>query len=217
MGVCSKDTIKKRNPLFRLPAYAQKSLALSHFDFESLIHPHPPIVMEALEMLLTRRSVKSYDPDRQPDRNTLSRIAEAGANAPTGRGLQSPFIVVVTDRATRDLLSRLNGEVLGRPGDPFYGAPAVMVVLADRTAATHVYDGSLVMGNLMNAAHALGLGACWIHRAREIFDGPEGKDLLRRWGIEADVEGIGFCTVGHPLHTPKHAAPRKSDYIRFAD
>ena len=116
--------------------------------------------------------------------------------------------MVVTDRAVRDQLSRLNAEILGRDGDPFYGAPVVMVVLADRAQPTYLYDGSLVMGNLLNAAHALGWGACWIHRAREIFERPEGKALLAQWGIDADVEGIGLCVVGHAEHFPSHTPPR---------
>lgn len=171
--------------------------------------------MEALDMLLTRRSVKRFAPDSLPSIADLQRIADAGANAPTGRGRQSPFIVVVTDRAVRDELSRLNAEILGRDGDPFYGAPVVMVVLADRAQPTYLYDGSLVMGNLLNAAHALGWGACWIHRAHEMFDRPEGKALLAQWGIDADVEGIGLCVVGHAEHLPSHTPPRKEGYIRF--
>ena len=171
--------------------------------------------MEALDMLLTRRSVKRFAPDSLPSVADLQRIADAGANAPTGRGRQSPFIVVVTDRTVRDQLSRLNAEILGRDGDPFYGAPVVMVVLADRAQPTYLYDGSLVMGNLLNAAHALGWGACWIHRAHEMFDRPEGKALLAQWGIDADVEGIGLCVVGHAEHLPSHTPPRKEGYIRF--
>ena len=176
--------------------------------------PHSSL-MEALDMLLTRRSVKRFSPDLLPSLTDLQRIADAGANAPTGRGRQSPFIVVVTDRAVRDELSRLNAEILGRDGDPFYGAPVAMVVLADRSQPTYLYDGSLVMGNLLNAAHALGWGACWIHRAHEMFDRPEGKALLTRWGIDADVEGIGLCVVGHAEHFPSHTPPRKEGYIRF--
>ena len=179
-------------------------------DFTS--HPLP---MEALDMLLSRRSVKRFAPDVLPAHSDLQRIADAGANAPTGRGRQSPFIVVVTDRTVRDQLSRLNAEILGRDGDPFYGAPVVMVVLADRAQPTYLYDGSLVMGNLLNAAHALGWGACWIHRAREIFERPEGKALLSQWGIGADVEGIGCCVVGQAEHFPSHPQARKEGYIRF--
>ena len=171
--------------------------------------------MEALDMLLSRRSVKRFAPDVLPAHSDLQRIADAGANAPTGRGRQSPFIVVVTDRAVRDELSRLNAEILGRDGDPFYGAPVVMVVLGDRAHPTYLYDGSLVMGNLLNAAHALGWGACWIHRAREIFERPEGKALLSQWGIDADVEGIGCCVMGQAEHFPSHPQARKEGYIRF--
>lgn len=184
--------------------------ARGRLDFTS--HPLP---MEALDMLLSRRSVKRFAPDVLPTHSDLQRIADAGANAPTGRGRQSPFIVVVTDRAVRDQLSRLNAEILGRDGDPFYGAPVVMVVLADRAQPTYLYDGSLVMGNLLNAAHALGWGACWIHRAREIFERPEGKALLSQWGIDADVEGIGCCVVGQAEHFPSHPQARKEGYIRF--
>ena len=173
------------------------------------------LILRSWNMLLTRRSVKRFAPDSLPSVADLQRIADAGANAPTGRGRQSPFIVVVTDRTVRDELSRLNAEILGRDGDPFYGAPVVMVVLADRAQPTYLYDGSLVMGNLLNAAHALGWGACWIHRAHEMFDRPEGKALLAQWGIDADVEGIGLCVVGHAEHFPSHTPPRKEGYIRF--
>ena len=105
---------------------------------------------------------------------------------------------------------------MGAKNDPFYGAPVVLVVLADRNIGTYVYDGSLVMGNLMNAAHSVGLGSCWIHRAREVFDSPEGKALLKEWGIEGDYEGIGNCIIGYPDQSPT-PKPRKADYIRFVE
>ncbi len=167
-----------------------------------------------IECLKTRRSIKAYDPDRMPSREQLDAILEAGMNAPTGRGLQSPVIVAVTDKDTRDILSGMNAAVLGSNGDPFYGAPVVLAVLADKTVPTHIYDGSLVMGNLMNAAHALGVDSCWIHRAREIFDSPEGKALLDKWGVKGDYEGIGFCILGFAKdgHSPV-AKPRKPGYI----
>lgn len=169
----------------------------------------------ALECLKTRRSVKAYT-DELPSESILMQIAEAGMNAPTGRGMQSPVIVAVTCKAVRDRLSRLNAGILGTTSDPFYGAPAVFVVLADRNRPTYIYDGSLVMGNMMNAAHALGLGSCWIHRAKEIFDMPEGKSILADWGIEGDYEGIGFCITGYPApgYEPK-TAPRKSGYLHW--
>ena len=127
--------------------------------------------------------------------------------------MQSPRIVAVTDRTVRDRLSALNAAVMGSASDPFYGAPVVLVVLADRSRPTYLYDGSLVMGNLLNAAHAVGLGSCWIHRAREVFDSPEGKALLKAWGIEGDYEGIGHCILGYPLPGAlPEAQPRKADY-----
>ena len=113
----------------------------------------------------------------------------------------------------RDRLSALNAAVMGSASDPFYGAPVVLVVLADRSRPTYLYDGSLVMGNLLNAAHAVGLGSCWIHRAKEVFDSPEGKALLKAWGIEGDYEGIGHCILGYPLPGAlPEAQPRKADY-----
>jgi len=169
-----------------------------------------------INCLETRRSIRGYKPDVLPDDNTLRQILEAGTYAPTGMGAQSPIMIVVTDKATRNLLSTLNAKVMGTKSDPFYGAPVVVVVLADRNRPTHIYDGSLVMGNLMNAAHALGVGSCWIHRAKEVFDSPEGKKLLKQWGVEGDYEGIGHCVIGYPVSDEAPVAkPRKTDFIRF--
>ena len=150
---------------------------------------------EVIKAIKTRRSVKSYKPDAIPT-ELLDAILEAGTYAPTGRNMQSPIIIAVTDKTTRDRLSRLNAQVMGMDGDPFYGAPAVLVVLADRSRSTYLYDGSLVMENLMLAAHSLGLGSCWIHRAKEVFDSAEGKELLSSLGIKGDYEGIGNCIIG---------------------
>lgn len=169
-----------------------------------------------METLKSRRSVRLYVADKMPADELLREIAEAGEYAPTGMGMQSPLIVVVRDKATRDKLSAMNAAIMGSKGDPFYGAPAVIVVLAKRSMPTHVYDGSLVMGNMLNAAHALGLGACWIHRAKEEFDSAEGRALLSQWGIEGDYEGIGHCVVGYPAEgAVRPAKPRKPDYVRF--
>lgn len=168
----------------------------------------------AIENMKTRRSIRGYKPDEMPAQELLEQIIEAGTYAPTGKGMQSPIIVAVTNKDVRDRLSRLNAEVLGTTSDPFYGAPAVLIVLADRNRPTYLYDGSLVMGNLMNAAHALGLGSCWIHRAKEVFNSPEGRNMLKEWGIEGDYEGIGHCVLGYPAdeQTPQ-AKPRKQDYV----
>lgn len=168
---------------------------------------------KAIESMISRRSIRKYKADPVPA-EALKEIAKAGTYAPTGMGSQSPLIVVVTDKVTRDELSKLNAQVMDSQSDPFYGAPAVIVVLADKNRPTHIYDGSLVLGNMMLAAHDLGLGSCWIHRAKEVFDGPEGRKLLKSWGIEGDYEGIGHCIVGYAEGQPE-AAPRKADYIRY--
>ena len=167
---------------------------------------------EAIRTMLERRSCRSYRPDPIPAQ-ILDSILEAGTYAATGMGRQSPIMIAVTDRETRDRLSRMNAAVMGADSDPFYGAPVVIVVLADRRIGTCIYDGSLVMGNLMNAAHALGIGSCWIHRAKGEFDSEEGKALLRSLGIEGDYEGIGHCILGYEAGPCRPAAPRKDNYI----
>ena len=172
--------------------------------------------MEALEAMLTRKSIKSYKPD-MVDKETLDKIIQAGLNAPSGLNKQSPIIVAVTNKEDRDLLSKINmGKDPFHRADPFYGAPVVLVVLADKSVPTYIYDGSLVMENLMLATHALGLGACWIHRAKETFELPEGKELLKKWGIEGDYEGIGNCIVGFPDVEPEKK-PRKENRVYYAE
>ena len=165
-----------------------------------------------LELLRTRRSVRRFKPDMIPA-DVLDQIIEAGTYAPTGMGRQSPIILAVTDRELRDRLSRWNAEIMGTDSDPFYGAPVVLVVLADKSVPTHVYDGSLVMGNLMLAAHALGVGSCWIHRAREEFERPEGKELLRSLGIQGEYEGIGHCILGYAEGDYPQAKERKAGWV----
>ena len=167
---------------------------------------------EVLKVLTERRSCRSYTPDPIPE-DILDQILEAGTFAATGMGKQSPIMIAVTDKKTRDQLSKMNADVMGASNDPFYGAPVVIVVLANRSVPTYLYDGSLVMGNLMNAAHSLGIGSCWIHRAKEEFDSPEGKAILKNLGIEGDYEGIGHCILGYSAQKNKTAAPRKANYI----
>ena len=167
---------------------------------------------EVIQALKERRSCRSYKPDPIPT-EILDQILEAGTYAPTGMGRQSPIMIAVTDWETRDRLSRMNAAVMGTDNDPFYGAPVVIVVLADRSIRTAVYDGSLVMGNLMNAAHALGIGSCWIHRAKEEFDSEEGKAILAGLGIQGDYEGIGHCILGYEKDPCRPAAARKENYI----
>ena len=172
--------------------------------------------MDAMINLLTRRSIRKYKPDMLP-REVIEKIAEAGTYAPTGKNQQSPIIIAVTDKALRDRMSALNAAVLDLDGDPFYGAPVVLVVLAERSNPNHIYDGSLVMGNLMLAAHAMGIGSCWINRAREVFGSDEGKAILRKLGIEGDYEGIGNCILGYTDGEEPQARPRKENYIRWAE
>ncbi len=163
------------------------------------------------EDLLTRRSVRKYS-DRPVEDEKLDKVLTAGLYAPTGMNNQAPILVAVRDKETRDKLSRMNAAVMGASGDPFYGAPCVIVVLSDPERMTWVEDGSLVLGNLMNAAHSLGLGSCWIHRAKECFDTPEGKALLRAWGVPENYRGVGNCILGYAAEEPE-AKPRKSGRI----
>ena len=166
-----------------------------------------------LEDLKNRRSCRSYQP-RQITEEELQQVLEAGMYAPTGMGKQSPVIVAVQDKDAIETLRKMNAAILGAPeADPFYGAPTVLIVLADRSRPTYLYDGSCVMSNLLNAAQAAGLGACWIHRAREEFDSPEGKALLRKWGLPERLIGVGHCILGYPADAPAAPKPRKENYI----
>ena len=167
---------------------------------------------EVLKNLTERRSCRAYRPDPVPQ-EILDQILEAGVYAPTGMGKQSPIMIAVTDKAVRDELSAMNAAVMGRDGDPFYGAPVVIAVLADKNIPTYLYDGSLVMGNLLNAAWALGLGSCWIHRAKEEFESEAGKAILQKLGIEGDYVGIGHCILGYPAAPAPAPAPRKENYV----
>lgn len=151
---------------------------------------------EILENIKTRRSIRHYKPDSVPS-ELLDKISEAGLYAASGLNRQSPIIIQVTDKETRDELSRLNALVMGRDIDPFYGAPVVFIVLASKDMMTYVNDGSLALGNMMLEAHELGLGSCWIHRAKEVFETKEGKAILEKLGINGDYEGIGHLIVGY--------------------
>lgn len=170
-----------------------------------------------LNDIITRRSVKKYL-DKEVPRKLLEQIAEAGTYAPTGMNRQSPVIIAVTNKALRDRLSQMNANILGTTNDPFYGAPAVLVVLARKDVNTRVYDGSLVMQNLMLAAHSLGLGACWIHRAKETFESAEGKQILHDLGITEEMEGIGNCIIGYAAPDAiKPQSARKENYVVWVE
>ena len=165
--------------------------------------------------LTERRSIRKYKAE-QITKAELEQVLQAGVCAPTGMNRQSPIIVAVQKAETVKLLSRLNAEVMGSSSDPFYGAPTVLVVLAAAGSPHAVQDGSLVMGNLMNAAHAIGLGSCWINRAREVFAGEEGKRLLKEWGIEGEYVGVGHCILGYADEKPE-MKPRKENYVYYVD
>lgn len=168
---------------------------------------------EVLRCLCTRRSVRAYLP-RQVEEETLEQILQAGMYAPSGMGRQAGKIVVLQDAQRIAELERMNAEILGNPdAHPFYGAPTVLVVLADSRVPTYVEDGSLILGNLMNAAHSLGVDSCWIHRARQEFDSEAGKALLRQWGVDEAYAGVGHCILGYAAQAPAEPKPRREDLI----
>ena len=170
---------------------------------------------ETLHTLETRRSCRAYKPE-QITKEELEAVLRAGTFAPSAMNRQSAKIVVVQDAETRAQLTRMNAAVMGNTGDPMYGAPTILVVLADANARCGVQDGSLVMGNLMNAAAAIGLGSCWINRAKEEFETEEGKALLKKWGVPnaENLRGVGNCILGYAAEGGKKApAPRKENYV----
>jgi nitroreductase len=166
---------------------------------------------EILKCLRERRSCRAYREDPVPE-DVLDAVLCAGTYAPTGMNRQSPVMIVLRDAALIKRLSAMNAAVMGREGDPFYGAPVVVAVLADPSIPTWVQDGSLVIGNLLNAAHAVGLAGCWIHRAKEVFDSEEGKALLAGWGVDPGLRGVGFCILGYRADEMPEARPRKDGY-----
>ena len=168
---------------------------------------------ETIKNLVERRSCRKYS-STQIKEDELNSVLKAGEYAPTGMGMQSPIIVVLQNKSIIDKLSKINAKIMGKDEDPFYGAPTVLVVLADKNIGTYIEDGSLVLGNLMNAAYSLGLDSCWIHRAKEEFETDEGKELLKEWNISENYVGIGHCILGYP-EEKSEAKPRKDGYIRF--
>ena len=173
---------------------------------------------EIIRAMEERRSIRSFKPE-MPPKEVLQQIVEAGLYAASGKGQQAAIVVAVTNKALRDKLAEENRRIAGAPegSDPFYGAPAVLVVLGRKDWLTHVYDGSLVMGNLLLAAHALGLGSIWIHRAKEEFEEPEYQQLLKDLGVEGEWEGIGHCAVGYLNGEAPAPAPRKPGRVFWAE
>lgn len=171
---------------------------------------------QVVEALKNRRSCRKYT-DRQVDPEALAQIVEAGEWAASGMGQQATHLVVVQDPDDVSQLSRMNAQIMGTTSDPFYGAPTVVVVLVDPERPTCVEDGSLAIGNLMNAAHALGVASCWIHRAHEEFESEEGKALLAKWGVEGTWRGVGHCILGYAAEGGEAPAQeRKPGRVTYA-
>lgn len=170
---------------------------------------------ETLKVLEARRSCRDFDPDKMIAEDDLQAIIKAGTYAPTGMGKQSPIIIAVTNKEVRDQIAAENAKIMGADIDPFYEAPVILIVLADKSMPTHVYDGSLVIGNLLNAAESLGISSIWIHRAKEEFESGFGKKLLADLGIEGDYEGIGHCALGYAKSPVNAPAPRKENYVYY--
>lgn len=168
-----------------------------------------------IEELNARRSVRSYK-DTPVEKEKIEQIIEAGLYAASGMGKQAPIIVAVTNRELRDRISVMNAAVMNGKNDPFYGAPQVLIVLADKNVGTYVYDGSLTMGAMMSAAHSLGVSSCWIHRAKQVFETEEGKQILKDLGVEGDYEGIGNLIIGYSDDKPV-AKPRNDKRVFWAE
>ena len=153
---------------------------------------------EVLKAIKERRSIRKFKPE-MPPKAEIESVIEAGLYAASARGRQSPVIIAVTNRQLRDRIADDNRAIGGWPAgfDPFYGAPVILIVLAPAEWPNRVYDGSLVIGNLMLAAHSLGLGSIWIHRAKEEFSTPEYRKLFAEYGLTGEWEGIGHCALGY--------------------
>lgn len=171
---------------------------------------------ETIKTLTTRRSVRSYKDTQIPD-EVLNEILTAGEYAPSGKNRMPTLMVVVKDKETIAKLSKLNAQIMGNDIDPFYGAPTVVIVFSDSTVNTYLEDGSLVMGNLMNAAASLGVASCWIHRARETFQTDEGKALMKKWGLDEKYVGIGNCILGYAEGEIRQPIPRKDGFVIYDD
>lgn len=167
-----------------------------------------------LQALMERRSIRSYKPDMVPQ-ELIDKVIEAGLYAASGHGEQDSIIIAVTNKEVRDKLSQMNRAIMGTKSDTFYGAPVVLIVLAPKSNKNGIYDASLIMGNLMQAAHAVGLGSCWINRAKQEFESEEGKQLLKEWGIEGEYEGVGHCILGYINGKVPPALKRKPNRVFY--
>ena len=173
---------------------------------------------EAYENIMTRRSVRKYKPD-MVERELIEKVVEAGLYAPSGHGQQSSTVIVVTNKELLNEIAEENRKIEGwKEGfDPFYGAPVVLMVIANTASPNAVYDGSVTMENMALAAHALGLGSCWVHRAKQEFASDFGKSILNRLGIEGDYEGIEHLVLGYPAGDLPKAAKRKENRVFYIE
>lgn len=169
---------------------------------------------ETLKTLLNRRSIRKYKEEQIKDEE-LKAVLEAGMYAPSGGNQQSSLFIVVQDKETLKIIDAMNAAIAGKGTHPYYGAPTVILVLADKSKTAPVEDASLALGNIFNAADSIGLGSCWIHRVRQMFESEEGKMLLKKWGVKGDYIGVGSCALGYPDCPKPEAAPRKDDYVIF--
>jgi len=171
-----------------------------------------------LDTIHERRAIRSFSPE-MPPREEIEQVIDAGIWAASGKGKQAPIVVAITEKGLRDQISSMNARIMGvsEELDPFYGAPVILAVLARRDVATYVYDGSLVIGNMMLAARSLGLGSIWIHRAKEEFDSDEGRAILTSLGVEGDYEGIGHCALGYETDPTPAGAERKPNRVFWAE
>lgn len=168
---------------------------------------------EALEVLKKRRSIRGYLPKQIPDEK-LDAVLEAGTWAPTGAGTQGVQIVAVQSPEAVAAVDALNAKVLNNPdAHPYYGAPTILLIFETETCVTHELDGAAVCTNMLNAAYAVGLGSCWIHRCRQMFELPEGKALLKKWGLPETLTGVASIALGYAAAVPPTPRPRKADYI----
>ncbi len=170
---------------------------------------------EVLKAIRERRSIRRYLPD-QIKEEELKAVLEAGTWAPTGKGTQDPVIIAVQDPELCAVLRRLNAEAWGRPDiDPYYGAPTIILVFSKSDNSNCVKDGSLVIGNILLAAHSIGLGACWINRCKEMFESEEGRRIAPQLGIPEEYEGVGSVSLGYIAHAAPAPRPRKTDYYKI--
>lgn len=170
---------------------------------------------EVLENIKTRRSIRKFK-STPIEKEVLDKIIEAGTYAPSGKNRQSAIIIAITNKEALDKIAQINAEVINFNRKTMYDAPVVLVVLGNKDIPTYVHDGCAVLENMLLAAHSLGVGSCWVHRAKEEFETEYGKELLKSLGIEGNYEGIGHCLLGYP-EEEGHLLPRKANYVYYID